>query len=213
MTDEEYLQFQEWKQRSIAREEHPAARQPQPQLKPQPQPQPKQVKRTAEQQRLSGFSMLLILGAIICLLAPIGALFFAVNGGYSIEGLNKIADAFNAPGRFIWAFLSTFTFHVPVVLPGLPETQPVIPWLIVVGTSILQVMTMWLKVTGRYIPRWLMGLASVLSLYDLGTTFVGFSAVAWIIKAGVLLQAPLAVLFTFGFEAALSLMLRKLFPR
>jgi hypothetical protein len=182
----------------------------------QPRPEPQESKprkRPVDRQRLSGISMFLIFGAIACLLVPIGALFFAVNGGYSIEGLGRIAVAFNTPGQFVWAFLSTITFNVPVALPGLPKTQPAIPWLIVLGISVLQVTTLWQKVTDRYVPRWLLTVTSVLSLYDLGTTFVGFSAVAWIINAGLLLQIPLALLFTFGFEAALSMVLRKFFPR
>jgi hypothetical protein len=153
--------------------------------------------------------MSLVLIAVLFILVPVGGLFFAVNGGYSIVGLETIANAFNAPGRFLWASVSALSFRVPVSVMGLPETQPAVPWCIVIGTSLLQVVTSWRKLTGRSVPRWLMGFTIVISGYDIITTFVGFGTVPWIITAGILVQVPLAVLFTFGFEGAVSFLLRK----
>lgn len=154
-------------------------------------------------------SMKLVFAAVLIILIPVGGLFFAVNGGYSIVGLETIANSFNAPGQHFWATISALSFRVPVPAPGLPATQPVIPWCIVAGTSLLQIVTLWRRITRRGVPHWVDAITGIFSLYDLATTFVGFGTVAWIVATGIVVQVLLAVLFTFGFEVSVSFLLRK----
>src|SRR5689334_20859732 len=65
--------------------------------------------------------------------ASFGGIFWAINGGFSVIGLGVLASAFNSAGRLFWAAVSSLTFPVPVTVPGLPETQPLIPWIGVVA--------------------------------------------------------------------------------
>jgi hypothetical protein len=144
------------------------------------------------------------------LLISAGGLFFAVNGGFSVIGLGVIAQMFNEAGLLLWAAVSAITVPVPVEVAGLPTTQPLIPWIFVIGSSFLQVSVIWLKLSGgRKIPGWLVGLAALASLYDFGSTFLGFGTVAWIARFGYILQAPLALVFTFGVEIAAGFLLRR----
>src|SRR5438477_13007162 len=65
-----------------------------------------------------------------------GGIFFAVNGGFSVLGLQVIAESFNVAGRLAWAALASIVFAVPVHIPGLPTSQPLIPWLGVIAASL-----------------------------------------------------------------------------
>jgi hypothetical protein len=159
--------------------------------------------------RQRDWSMMLIGIAVWMIIIPFGGLFFAVNGGYSIIGLGVIANAFNESGQYIWVALNSVTFPVPVKVPGLAPTQPLILWCGVVATSILQVVVFWRKLTRRYTPAWVLLLVSVVSIYDLATTFFGFGTIAWVQAVGVIVQGAIAILITFGLEGTISFLLRK----
>jgi len=120
---------------------------------------------------------------------------WAVNGGYSVRGLGVLAGLFNEAGALFWAAVSSWSFSVPVTVPGLPETQPVIPWLAVVASSLLQVSVLWLKLSGRDIPPHMLVAAILLSLYDYGTTgiepvYVPVSETSMPANTGVPVSAP-----------------------
>lgn len=146
---------------------------------------------------------------VILALAPFGGLFWAVNGGFSVLGLGVVAANFNSAGALFWAAISAINFTVPVEVPGLPTTQPLLPWGAVLGATILQIVVIWRKLRGRSIPTWLLIFAILLSLYDIATTFFGLGTVEWIASAGFIIQAPIALVLTFGLEATIGFLLRR----
>lgn len=137
-----------------------------------------------------------------------GGVLWAINGGFSVIGLGVVASSFNDAGRLFWAAASSIQFAVPVKVPGLPETQPLIPWIGVVAGSLLQISVVWRKLSSRTIPTWLLVSAVLMSIYDYTTTLFGLGTVEWISKFGMILQIPLAALFTFAVEAAVGYALR-----
>lgn len=138
-----------------------------------------------------------------------GGVFWAVNGGYSVRGLGVLASSFNEAGMLFWQAMTAITFPVPVAVPGLPRTQPLIPWIGVVAASLLQICTLVLRINNKNVPMKLILATLLLSLYDLGTTFTGLGTVPWIAQVGWAAQAILAVILTFSFEAAIGFMLRR----
>lgn len=148
------------------------------------------------------------LGACIAVISFGGGL-WAINGGFSVLGLEIVLSSFNDAGKLYWVSLSSLTFHVPVVVPGLPVNQPVIPWLGVFSASLLQVCVIYLKLTGEDVPIWLGTFALVLSLYDWATTFWGITAIPWIAQTGTITCGVLAFFLTFIFEAVASFMLKE----
>jgi divalent metal cation (Fe/Co/Zn/Cd) transporter len=141
-----------------------------------------------------------------------GGIFWAINGGYSVIGLGVVASSFNEQGRAFWAAMSAITFPIPgpTEALGLSANQPLLPWLGVVSASLLQVVVVYLKLKGREIPRWLLIAATLISAYDLGTTYAGLGTVAWIAGAGFVPQAIIALFITFVVEATIGLMIRRL---
>lgn len=137
-----------------------------------------------------------------------GGVAWSINGGFSVIGLGVVASSFNDAGRLFWAAATSIQFAVPVKVPGLPETQPLIPWIGVVAGSLLQISVIWRKLSGRSIPLWLLVSALLMSVYDYATTLFGLGTVEWIAKFGILLQIPLAALFTFAVEGAIGYALR-----
>ena len=142
-------------------------------------------------------------------IASFGGIFWAINGGFSVIGLEVIASSFNHAGRLFWAAMASVTFPVPVSVPGLPQTQPLLPWVGVIAASLLQVCAIYLKLRGRDIPPWMLLAALLLSIYDMATTFFGLGTVVWIAQAGVLVQGCLAAILTFIVELTVSFMLRR----
>lgn len=153
----------------------------------------------------------MLLGKIGVWLAAIvfGGVFWAINGGFSVIGLGVMAASFNEAGRLFWAAATALVFHVPVVVPGLPTTQPLIPWLGVLAASLVQVSVLWLKMSGRAVPVPLLIAAILLSLYDYVTTYFGLTTVPWIAVVGWPLAAALAVPITFALEATIGWALRR----
>lgn len=149
----------------------------------------------------------LLLGRIGLWLAVIafGGVAWAINGGYSVIGLGVIAAAFNDAGRTFWELATTIQFVVPV-RGGV--RLPLVPWIGVVASSLLQISVIWLKLSGRPIPRWLLAAAAAASIYDYGTTLFGLGAVAWIARIGIGAQALLAAPLTFALELMVGYALR-----
>lgn len=139
----------------------------------------------------------------------VGPILWAINGGYSVIGLGVVARSFNDAGRLFWAMMVSLRFTLPVNVPGLDNTQPLLPWALVVASSLLQIVVFWLKLQRRSIPAWFIFLAILLSIYDYTTTLFGFGTVAWIRSAGYVVQIPLAFLVTFGLEATVGFLLRR----
>lgn len=142
------------------------------------------------------------------MVASFGGVFWAINGGFSVIGLGVVASSFNDAGRLFWAAVTSWQFRVPVVVSGLPTTQPLIPWIGVGAASLLQISLIWLKLSGRPIPVWLLVSASLMSIYDYATTLLGLGTVAWLARLGLVAQIPIAALFTFGLEGAIGYALR-----
>jgi hypothetical protein len=138
-----------------------------------------------------------------------GGIIWAVNGGFSVIGLGVVASSFNEAGRLFWAAASAIRFPVPVAVPGLPATQPLIPWLGVLAASILQIVVIYRKLRNLDIPPWLWAAATALSLYDLTTTFFGLGTVAWLAAVGWPIQAVLALVLTFAVEGIIGYLLRR----
>lgn len=149
------------------------------------------------------------LGVVLAIIS-FGGVFWAINGGFSVLGLEVLATSFNAAGRLFWIAMASFTFRVPIVVPGLPSDQPLIPWLGVVAASLLQVVVLYRKLKGLAIPRWLWVAAIVVSGYDLVTTFFGLGTVAWLVAAGPVVQGVVAIILTFIVEGSVSVILRRL---
>lgn len=138
-----------------------------------------------------------------------GGIFWAVNGGFSVIGLGVLASAFNSAGQLFWAAVATWTFPVPVKVAGLPETQPLIPWIGVVAASLLQISVSWLKLSKASIPRPLLIVCVLLSIYDYVTTFYGLGTIPWLAPGGPVPAAVLAVPLTFTLEIAIGYALKR----
>ena len=170
-----------------------------------------EIKNSAVAAQRKGLDWPLLLGKIGVWLAiaSFGGIFWAINGGFSVIGLEVVATSFNHAGRLFWAAMASVTFPVPVSVPGLPSTQPLFPWLGVIAASLLQVCAIYLKLRGRDIPPWMLLAAMILSIYDMATTFFGLGTVVWIAHAGFVVQGCLAFILTFIVELTVSFMLRR----
>lgn len=155
------------------------------------------------------WSLIVAKAGVTLVLLPLGGIFWAVNGGFSVIGLGVIASSLNSAGQLFWAAMSAITFEVPARVPGLPTSQPLIPWFLVVGATCLQIALVWRKLRGKSIPAWLIAFTLLLSLYDWGTTYFGIGTIVWVAQVGFLLQFVLATLFTFGLEVTIGLLLRR----
>jgi hypothetical protein len=153
----------------------------------------------------------ILLGKLGMWLAVIsfGGIFWAVNGGFSVIGLGVLASSFNSAGALFWAAVSTWTFAVPVQVKGLPTTQPLIPWIGVVAASLLQISVSWLKLSKVAIPRPLLIVCVLLSIYDYVTTFYGLGTIPWLAPGGPVPAAVLAVPLTFTLEIAIGYALKR----
>lgn len=135
--------------------------------------------------------------------------FWAVNGGYSVQGLELVAKLFNEAGALAWEWMTLWTFRVPIRdLPGLAEVQPVLPWIGVVASTLLQVVMVAARLLRIEIPMSLWVAGILLSIYDLVTTFFGLGTVGWIRVAGPAVQGPIAFLLTFTGEIGVGVLVR-----
>lgn len=166
---------------------------------------------TAPIRRPQGRDWTMAIGKVGMWLAIIafGGIFFAVNGGFSVLGLEVVAKSFNSAGALLWAALAAITFPVPVRVTGLPATQPLIPWLGVVSASLLQIVALYRKLRGLSTPRWMIIAVVVLSIYDFSTTFFGLGTVEWAQQAGVFIRLVVAGFLTFALEVTIGFSLRR----
>jgi hypothetical protein len=165
--------------------------------------------RVATESGRRDWSLTIAKFGVLLALLPFGGIFWAVNGGFSVLGLEVLAGAFNSAGRLFWAAVSAITFDVPARVPGLPTAQPLVPWCGVLAATLLQIALVWRKLRGKSIPTWLVVFTILLSIYDLATTYFGLGTVGWIVRAGFIIQFPIALLLTFGLEATIGYMLRR----
>lgn len=157
------------------------------------------------------WSMLLARVAVGLALTCFGGIFWAVNGGFSVLGVQVAANAFNDAGRIFWAIVSQWRFPVPAV-PGLPASQPVIPWIGVVAATIIQIVIVFRRLRRLSLPRWLIATALLLSAYDLASTYYGLGTVAWVASGGFFVQSLLTILLTFTIEIIIGAVLKELLP-
>lgn len=157
------------------------------------------------------YSMLMGSVGAWMVISAIGGFFFCVNGGYSVLGLKAMSEQFNSSGKLFWELISSLTFKLPIAVKELEDytTQPIIPWVLVLGSSLLQVSLIWRKLSHRTIPGWLAWLGLATTAYDVSTTFYGLGTEKWVADIGWLVQVPLALVFTFALEAIIGFLLRK----
>ncbi len=153
------------------------------------------------------------LTGVVFLLISIGPLIVLMNGGYSIIGMGWLADKIGPYGRMFWAAATTFTIDVPIAArAGLPLAQPILPWLMVAGTSFLQISL--LASRKMQSSPWLTGAGVLFSIFDYVTTLVGLALMPWLSSLGILrwlwfiVAAALAVPVTFGFEGLIARVIR-----
>jgi hypothetical protein len=154
----------------------------------------------------SGFdpSLLLIkLGGWLAVIA-FGGLFWLVNGGFSVLGLEVVSKLFGTGGAIFWGFVSAGKLPIGAGIPP----QPIVPWLGVVAATFIQIGITWRAILRKPIPVWVIAIGVLLSGYDVATTFFGFGTLQWVQQAGPLAQIPLTLLFTFGLELLVGYLLR-----
>lgn len=162
-----------------------------------------------EPKRGGGRMVVLVSNAAVWLMvAAFGGLIWAINGGFSVAGLEAVALAFNREGEIFWQAAATWTFTLPVSLAGLPVAQPVVPWIGVVSASMLQIAIVYAQRRSVRLPTYIYYAAVVMSLYDLVTTFYGAGAIQWIADGGILVQGVITLFITFSFEATIGYLLR-----
>lgn len=131
-----------------------------------------------------------------------GGIIWAVNGGYSVTGLERIAGLFNIWGAFFWRAMARWE----ITLLDMP--LPVLPWVLVTGATVLQIIAMLGRLRRWRLPGVIYVAAVAVSFYDLGTTHAGLLGEDWL--AGV--PWPVVLLFatvlTVAFELIVSLLLR-----
>lgn len=151
----------------------------------------------------------LLLGRVGMVLSVLsfGGLFWAINGGFSVLGLEQIAKMFNSSGRIFWEIISAWRFSVPAI-PNLPTSQPVVPWIGVAAASMLQIAVIYRRAVGLHVPRSMLLAALILSGYDLATTYFGLDTMPWLAKTHPMAKGLLALLLTFLVETIVSYTLK-----
>ena len=173
------------------------------------QKEPAEPEKPEPPRRGPDWSLLLIkLGGWLAVIA-FGGLFWLVNGGFSVRGLEALSAQFGPGGLLFWEAVSGIKLPWRFAIPGVPPTQPLVPWLGVVAASLIQVGIVWRKLQGKPIPLWVVGIGAVMSIYDFATTFFGFGTLQWVQWAGPVAQIPISLLFTFGLELLIGFLLRR----
>lgn len=131
-----------------------------------------------------------------------GGVIWAVNGGYSVLGLERVAALFNSWGSLFWRAMALWQ------VPLLDASLPVLPWVLVAGTTILQIVALLGRLRRWRLPGWLYAAAVVVSFYDLGTTHAGLLVESWLTGVPWPIVLALATVLTFTFELIVSLLLR-----
>lgn len=147
-------------------------------------------------------------------LAGFALVWWGLNGGYSVVGLGLGAQVIGGYAVVFHALLTAWTFPMPVeasvmALAGLPISQPVLPWMGVVGATILQIVIVYRKLRHLPIRRGILIAGAAMSLYDVATTFVGVGTISWVPGLTVVGQGLIAVVLTFGLEGIIALLLER----
>ena len=142
---------------------------------------------------------------ILLLVVP---LVWVWNGAYSIKGIAWIAGH-NAYAFQVWTWLATWTFPVPMPVPGVDPIQPVIPWLFVVCFTLIEVCALACKLVGKDIPLRPLVVATTVCVIDFLTTLAGLGTEAWLVTVGLLGAAPLALVLAFFNEWVLAYAIRR----
>jgi len=153
---------------------------------------------------------------VIFLLIAIGPLFFLLNGGYSIVGMQWISEHVGAYGRLFWEVVTVLKVTVPIAgRAGLPVEQPIIPWLFVFGTSFLQIGLLVRRMRHSRIEPMLDLSGAAVSIFDYITTMVGLMFAPFVAAATTpvrviwyVLAIALSIVLTFGCEALLARAIR-----
>lgn len=144
---------------------------------------------------------------LLLIVAAFGLPLWAINGGFSVTGLEVVAGLFNDAGRAMWKTVALWT----VALPGAPDYPlPVLPWGGVIAATLLQIVVLYRTLGKKHIPPWMGLSATLLSLYDYGTTFAGLTTVTWLAGAGMVVQGLMALVITFVVEVIVTLAIRLL---
>jgi hypothetical protein len=161
------------------------------------------VQNLRPQRRPPDLPMLAAGMAMWLVVASFGTVLWAINGGFSVYGLEQLCLRFNDAGRLFWQAAERITVEVPF----LQIRIPILPWLGVIAATILQIVALYLTLIGRDIPGWLFGATLAISAYDYGSTYAGFEAVAWIAATHWLVRALLAILLVFLVELIIASLL------
>lgn len=156
----------------------------------------------------AGAGCVSIIGTFLLLIST-GPLVWLLNGGYSIVGMGWLAAHTGEYGRLFWSLATLWTIDIPIAeRAGLPLAQPVLPWMMVVGMSFLQVGLFVRRMRNNSAEPLLDTLGVAVSIFDYGTTALGLVFAPFV--AGAILIARLlwgafaiilAIPLTFGFEA------------
>lgn len=152
---------------------------------------------------------------VFMLLISVGPLIILLNGGYSILGMGYLADRVGPYGRIFWGIATFWTVNVPIAArAGLPLAQPVLPWMMVVGITFLEVALILYRLRKADPGMWLNGAGVVVGGFDYITTSAGLIFAPFATNLGMLwyIWALLAVIIaaplTFSFEGLLARALR-----
>ncbi len=157
---------------------------------------------------------LAVLG-ILMLLVSVGPLFFLLNGGYSILGMAWLANKIGPYGRLFWSVASYWTFDMPIAArAGLPLAQPVLPWLMVIGSELLEMSVILYRMRRARAGLWISGGAFAVSIFDYVTTSAGLMFAPFTVTFGSLwviwatFALVIAAPITFGFAGLLARVLK-----
>jgi hypothetical protein len=152
---------------------------------------------------------------ILLLLVSVGPLVILLNGGYSIIGMAWLSAKLGPYGQLFWAVATTWAIDVPIARrAGLPLAQPVLPWLMVIGITALEVALIWYRLKRADPGLWINGAGYAVAGFDYITTAVGLVFAPFAAGLGFLwpLWAIFAILIaapvTFAFEGLLARLLR-----
>lgn len=148
---------------------------------------------------------------VLMLLVSVGPLIIFLNGGYSILGMGYLSNRIGPYGKLFWAVATYVTVNVPIAeKAGLPLAQPVLPWMMVIGITSLEVSLIWFRLKEAEPGMWLNGAGVVFGGFDYVTTSAGLIFAPFATGLGVLwyiwaiLAALIAIPLTFGFEGLLA---------
>lgn len=138
----------------------------------------------------------------------IGLLLFLVNGAFSVAGLQTAATALGGWGIVFWQLVSGPSWRLPFVVPDVPQVQPLVPWVLVVSSSLIELGILARKWARQPIGFDVALIGTLVTVYDAATTFYGVGTWGWIVglvpSVKLVLQLVLTAFFTLGFELLIA---------